>query len=80
MPAPTFICECQRPKPRPDGAGGSVCVECHGRTGRQKKSEDQSESVILTREQLAAEVKQIRRIMHGLNNRLEKLDDALNSN
>jgi len=75
-------CQCpeELARPRARRVGRAVCERCDGEIVAQKKSEEASESAILTPEQVAAEVKQIRRIIHGLNNRLEKLDDALNSN
>jgi hypothetical protein len=75
----THPCTCKEPVPVTLGDGSRACWGCGGWLP-QKEREAAVISDTMTPEQVAAEVKQIRRIIHGLNNRLEKLDDALNTN
>lgn len=75
-------CSCNNSPGLVTREGVEVCPACKR---PPKKGEDfggatEQKADILTRDQLAAEVRQLRRILNGVNNRLEKLDDALNAN
>lgn len=80
MSRPAY-CACDAPRPRVVGVMRAVCENCGLEVGAKKKGGAfDANSATMTPEQVAAEVRQIRRIVHGLNNRLEKLDNALNAN
>lgn len=65
MPNP-FLCDCHRPKARDDGAGGKLCVECHGRLPAKKVERLAVNDARMTPEQLKAELSRRAARLHRL--------------
>lgn len=56
------FCQCRTPKPRNDGRGGRVCVECHGQIRPQKKREQRQISDTMPPDDLQALQDRINRL------------------
>jgi hypothetical protein len=71
-------CTCKNPKPRTAGAGGAVCVECHGEIRAKKMGEQPAENDILpaSRKSSRAMTEVERQEWRDLNRRVRMYEEA----